>query len=115
MFVGSIGLAYLGYKMPDRLPELGTEEERKRFRIFYILTGGVAGFAASFFGPVIATLISIQLGGPNFLRLIDEPSEIGGLIGSLTVVGIILGYFIGKHNNFEKPKWMTKIDERYGF
>ncbi|MGD6808114.1 MAG: winged helix-turn-helix domain-containing protein [Candidatus Bathyarchaeia archaeon] len=115
MFVGSIGLAYLGYTMPDRTPTQGSEEERKKFKKFYPVAGGLAGLVAGFFGPVIATFVSLGLGGPNFLRIINEPVEVFALITSPIIIGAIVGYVVGKHNNFEKPKWMTKIDEKYGF
>jgi DNA-binding transcriptional ArsR family regulator len=115
MFLGSIGIAYLGYTMPDRTPEPGSEEERKKFKKFYPLAGGFVGLVTAFFGTVIATLVSLRLGGPNFLKIIDGPFEIVTYIGGLTVVGAILGYIIGKHNGFEKPKWMTKTDEKFGF
>ncbi len=115
MFVGSIGLAYLGYTMPDRTPEPGSEAERRKFKKFYPIVGGFVGFASAFFGTMFVTLISVRLGGPNFMKIIDEPFEIIALIGSLTIVGTLLGYIIGKRNNFEKPKWITKTDEKFGF
>jgi hypothetical protein len=70
MFVGGIGLAYLGYTMPDRNPIPSSEEERKKFQKVYPIAGGLVGLVAGFFGPVVATFISAWSGGPNFLRII---------------------------------------------
>ncbi|XHH10037.1 MAG: ArsR family transcriptional regulator [Candidatus Bathyarchaeia archaeon] len=115
MVVGSIGLAYLGYTMPDRTPIPGSEEERKKFQKFYPIAGGLAGLVAGFFGPVVATFVSLWLGGPNFLRIINAPIEILSFVASLIVIGSIIGYIVGKRNDFRKPKWMVKIDEKFGF
>ena len=49
------------------------------------------------------------------MRIIDEPWEIISLITTLTVLGAFAGYYLGKRNNFTKPKWMAKIDEKFGF
>ena len=114
-FVGGIGLAYLGYRMQDRAPVHGSNEEKRRFRIAYIMLGGVIGLATAFFGTVFLTVISINLGGPNFTKIIDEPWEIISLITTLTVLGAFAGYYLGKRNNFNKSKWMAKIDEKLGF
>jgi hypothetical protein len=115
MFVGSIGLAYLGYTMPDRTPAPGSEEERKKFQKFYPIAGGFAGLVTGFLGPVIATFISLRLGGPNFLKIINDPIEVLSLVAILIVIGAMVGYMIGKRNNFGKPKWMVKMDEKIGY
>ena len=114
LFAGSIGLAYLGYRMQDNRPEPGSKEEKSRFKIGYILLGGLFGLATAFFGPVFLTVISVSLGGPNFMRIINEPLEIFFLV-SLTILGGVIGYYLGKRNGFRKPKWMTWIDDRLGF
>ena len=113
-FFGGVILAFLGYRMQDRAPAPGSQQEKRNLRIAYPLAGGTLGLAAGFFGPVLATVISINLGGPNFLRTADALEAILFMVLSM-VAGAVLGYFVGKRNNFCKPKWMTSMDERFGF
>jgi hypothetical protein len=110
-FIGAIGLAYLGYRMQGKVPASGSKEEKSRFKKAYILLGGWIGLVLAFFGTVFLTFLSVRLGGPKFIRIINEPWEFSVLV----VLGAITGYCVGKRNNFEKPKWMDKIDEKFGF
>lgn len=113
-FFGGVALAYLGYRMQDRVPMSGSEEEKRRLRIAYPMLGGTIGLAAGFFGPVLVSVVSFNLGGPNFLRTTDAVEAISFMMLSVAV-GAVLGYYVGKRNNFTKPKWMTAVDERFGF
>jgi membrane protein YqaA with SNARE-associated domain len=116
MFVGSIGLCYLAYKVQGKKqPISGSKEDKERYKRAYVLIGGVTGLFLSFFGTVFLTFISIRLGGPNFIRMINGPWEFFLLATVLIVSGSVIGYYLGKRNNFGKPKWMDKIDERFGF
>jgi hypothetical protein len=115
MFFGSISTAYLGYRMQKNAPMIGLEGEKSRFKKAYIMFGGVIGLVLAFFGTVLLTFISVRLGGPNFMRIINEPWEFLVLASVLVVLGAVAGFFVGKRNNFEKPKWMAKIDEKFGF
>lgn len=114
-FCGSIGLAYLGYRIQDSRPESGSKAEISRQRIGYIMLGGFSGLATAFFGTTILTFISINVGGPNFLRMVNNPLDFFFLVLFLTTAGAITGYFLGKRNGFKKPRWATWLDERYGF
>lgn len=114
-FFGSIGLAYLGYRMQDNRPESGSKEEKSRLRTGYIMLGGVFGLATAFFGTTFLTIISISIGGPNFLRMVNKPLDFFFLVLCLTTVGAVIGYYLGKRNGFRKPRWAIWLDERYGF
>ena len=113
-FFGGVALAYLGYRMQDRVPSSGSPEEKKRLRIAYPMLGGTIGLATGFFGPVILTVISVNSGGHNFIRNASATDFISIMITS-TVIGALLGYYIGKRNNFRKPQWISQMDERLGF
>lgn len=115
MVCGSISVAYLGYRMQKNVPVVGSKEEKSRFKKAYIMFGGVVGLVLAFFGTVLVTFISVRLGGPNFMRIINEPWEFFVYVTVLIVLCAVVGFFIGKRNNFEKPKWMAKIDEKFGF
>ena len=65
MVVGSIGLAYLGYRMQDNRPVPGSKEEKSRFKKAYIMLGGVIGLATAFFGTVFLTWSQLILADPT--------------------------------------------------
>jgi hypothetical protein len=70
--VGSVFLAYLGYKVQGDRPPQGSKQERERMRIVYVLGGGLVGAAIAFFGPPMLSIMSFHSGGPNILRLIEN-------------------------------------------
>ena len=114
-----VALAFLGYRMWSNRPESGSREEKFRMKIGYIIGGAWLVFFIGFFGPVLLTLVSMRLGGPNIFRLID--ATIGAtlyfllLLFVLMPIGGIGGYYLGKRNNFNKPRWATWVDEKFGF
>jgi hypothetical protein len=113
-FFGGLVLAYLGYRMQDKPLVLGSEDERRRFKIVYPMAGATAGLAIGFFGPVIISAISFGLGGPNLIANADAEDAL--LIITVAVaLGAVLGYWMGKRKDFRKPKWMIKSDEKFGF
>lgn len=115
-FFGGVALAYLGYRMQDRQPMSGSDEEKKRLKIAYTMLGGVAGLAIAFFGTPILSVYSVSVGGPNLLRLIDSYIfEYVTLLAIASILGGFAGYGIGKRNKFNKPKWMRQTDEKFGF
>jgi DNA-binding transcriptional ArsR family regulator len=114
-FFGSIGLAYLGYRMQENRPASGSKEEKSRLRLGYVMLGGFCGLAFAFFGTTFLTIISISFGGPNFLRMVNKPQDFSFLVLCLTSAGAIIGYYLGKRNGFKKPRWAVWLDERYGF
>ncbi len=94
---------------------LGSDVEKSRLKKAYIMSGGLAGLVIAFFGTAFLTFISVRLAGPNFMRILNETWEVLVLASVLVVLGSVAGYFAGKRNKFEKPKWITKIDEKFGF
>jgi DNA-binding HxlR family transcriptional regulator len=113
--ISGVALAYLGNRMLSTRPEPGSSKEKSRMRIGYTLGGAWLGLVASTFGILFLTVVSTRLGGPNFRRIIDEPWEFLFLLLSLAIIGGVGGYYLGKRNGFSKPKWMTWIDEKFGF
>ena len=113
--ISGIALAYFGYRMQNTKPEPGSNQEKSRMRIGYTLGGAWLGLVAGFFGTALLSILSVNLGGPNILRLIDEPLEIFLVLAVPAVLGGIGGYYLGKRNGFRKPKWMTRVDEKLGF
>lgn len=113
-FFGGLVLAYLGYRMQDKPLVLGSEEERRRFKVIYPMAGATGGLVVGFLGPVIVSAVSFGLGGPNLIRNADAQDAL--LVITVTVaLGAVLGYWMGKRNDFRKPKWMIKSDEKFGF
>lgn len=117
--VSGVVIAYIGYRTWTNRPEPGSSREKSRMKIAYSIGGAWLTLVIGFFGPVLFTLVSMRFGGPNMFRLID--TTIGAtvyfflLLFVLMPVGGIGGYYLGKHNDFSKPKWMTWIDEKLGF
>ncbi len=113
-FFGGLVLAYLGFRMQDKPLVLGSEEERRRFRIVYPMAGATAGLIVGFLGPVVVSVISFSTGGPNLIANADTEDAL--LIITVAVaLGVVLGYWLGKRKDFRKPKWMIKSDEKFGF
>ncbi|MCW4023683.1 MAG: ArsR family transcriptional regulator [Candidatus Bathyarchaeota archaeon] len=104
-------LSYFGYKMMINPPPLGSDRMKKRMRTAYPLGGAWLGFAFAFFvaGIVLATfarhLLSFFWTGEYFVfMLVVAP-----------MLGAVWGYWVGKRNGFNKPKWMVWLDEKTGF
>lgn len=117
--ISGVALAYLGYRMWSNGPEAGSSKEKLGMKIGYTVGGAWLILFIGFFGPILLTLISMRLGGPNIFRLID--ATIGGtlyfflLLLVLMPIGGIGGYYLGKRKGFSKPRWMTWLDEKFGF
>ena len=117
--ISGVALAYLGYRSFSNRPEAGSSKEKSRMKIAYAIGGAWLTLVIGFFGPVLLTLISMRLGGPNIFRLID--ATIGAtlylslLLFVAMPIGGIGGYYLGKRNGFSKPRWMTWLDEKFGF
>ena len=114
-----VALAYLGYRSFSNRPEAGSSKEKSRMKIGYAIGGAWVALLIGFFGPVLLTLVSTRLGGPNIFRIID--ATIGATLYFFLLfflampIGGIGGYYIGKRNDFRKPRWMTWTDEKLGF
>ena len=113
--ISGIAIAYLGYRMQSTKPEPGSTEEKKRLKIAYILLGGWLGLIAAFLGPVLIILLSRFLGGPALAHAQGGGELAVFLVVIGPVIGALAGYHIGKRNGFGKPKWMTWIDDKFGF
>jgi threonine/homoserine/homoserine lactone efflux protein/DNA-binding transcriptional ArsR family regulator len=113
--ISAIAIAYFGYRMQRNMPEPGSSREKSRMRIGYTVGGAWLGLVISFFGTILLSALSVRLGGPNILRLVDNAFEIIAVLAVPTVFGGIAGYYLGKRQDFRKPKWMTWIDDRLGF
>ena len=114
--ISGVALAYLGYRSFSNRPESGSIKEKSKMKIGYTVGGAWLGLVVGFFGPILLTLISMCFGGPNIFRLIDDTDSLFPLILlSLAIIGGICGYYLGKRNGFNKPRWVTWIDEKFGF
>jgi threonine/homoserine/homoserine lactone efflux protein len=113
-FIGSIFLAYLGYKLQNKRPLQRLEQEKERFKIGYILLGGIIGMVIAFFGTPIISFLSVYSGGPNLLGLIDfHIFEYITILFSAIVLGAFGGYGVGRRNCFRQPKWGKWLEEHF--
>jgi hypothetical protein len=113
-FVGSIFLAYLGYRLQSKPASPGTKEEMEKFKIAYVLLGGIIGVALAFFGTPLLSYLSVSSGGPNFLKLIDNfVFEYVTILFASVVLGGTSGYYFGKRNCFHQPKWGKWLEEHF--
>ena len=114
--ISGIALTILGYRSFSNKPESGSIKEKSKMKVGYIVGGAWLGLVVGFFGPILLTLISMRFGGPNIFRLLDDNGLLFFfLLLSLANIGGIIGYYLGKRNGFSKPRWMTWIDEKFGF
>ncbi len=110
-FAIALPLSYFGYKMMVNPPPLGSDRMKKRMRIAYPLCGGWLGFALAFFvvGLVLATfarpLLVYFWTAEYFVFMVVVAPAVGG----------VCGYWVGKRNGFNKPKWAVWLDEKAGF
>jgi MFS family permease len=104
LFIGAIGLAYLGYRVQNGTLAL-VKDEKKRFKIAYMILGGMIGLVTAFFGPIIIILLTRFFGGPDLAH--DEGGELWVfLIVIGPIIGAILSYYVGKRKNFNPPSWL---------
>jgi DNA-binding transcriptional ArsR family regulator len=103
--------SYFGYRMMVNPPPVGSDRMKKRMRIAYPLGGAWLGFALAFFGVliVIATLARPLLSyfwtaEYAFFMIFVAPS-----------LGGVWGYWVGKRNGFNQPKWIVWLNEKTGF
>ena len=55
------------------------------------------------------------LNGPDFFRLINYfVFEYVIILAFSTIIGGVLGYYIGKNKSFEQPKWGKWLEEHVG-
>jgi threonine/homoserine/homoserine lactone efflux protein len=113
-FIGSIFLAYLGYRLQNKRPLQSSEQIKERFKFGYILLGGIIGMVIAFFGTPLLSYLSVSSGGPNFLKLIDNyVLEYVTILFASVVLGSISGYYFGKRNCFQQPKWGKWLEEHF--
>jgi hypothetical protein len=113
-FVGCIFLAYLGYKLGSNPIPHGSEIERHRFKKGYIALGALVSFAITFFGTAVLSFLSLNSGGPSMIRLAEEHAfEYVTILFLSVVLGGFMGYYFGKLNNFQQPKWAKWLEDHY--
>ncbi len=110
-FVMGIFLAFFGYRMMTTAPVAGSDKMKQRMRIAYPLGGATIALIIAFFvvplflAVFFRPLLRYYLTDWNFILVITVPPALGAY----------WGYWVGKRNGFNKPKWMTWIDEKTGF
>ena len=114
LFVGTIFLAYLGYRLQSKPASHRTKEEMEKFKIAYVMLGGVIGMALAFIGTPLLSYLSVSSGGPNYLKLIDNyVFEYVTILFASVVLGSVSGYYFGKRNCFHQPKWGKWLEEHF--
>lgn len=104
-------MSYFGYKMMVNPPPLGSDRMKKRMRIAYPLGGAWLGFALAFF---MVGLLLAMFARP-LLRYFWTDEYFVFTVVVAPVLGGVWGYWVGKRNGFNKPKWMVWLDEKTGF
>jgi hypothetical protein len=84
---------------------------KRRMRVAYPLGGAWLGFVISFFG---VALILATFARP-LLRYFWSAEYAVVMIFVAPSLGAVWGYWMGKRNGFNKPKWMVWVDEKTGF
>jgi hypothetical protein len=110
-FVTGILLAIFGYRMQITMPAPCSEKMKIRTRRAYILGGAWLGFAIAFFGVGLFLAMFFR----PLLRYYWSDWYFIFMLIIAPALGAVWGYWVGKRNNFEKPKWMAWIDEKTGF
>lgn len=110
-FVMGLFLAFFGYRMMVTTPPLGSDKMKQRMRKAYPLGGAWLGFAVSFF--VVG--IVLALFARPLLRYFWTEEYWVFMLVIAPALGAVWGYWVGKRNGFNKPKWMVWIDEKTGF
>jgi hypothetical protein len=102
--VAYAGLAYVGYKAFSKRSEIDLTREQSKFKTGYIVGGALLGAWVAFFGTLL------------LIRYLDSGwFGIEILWAFHITLGGIGGYYLGKRNGFEKPRWMIWTDEKLGF
>ena len=104
-------MSYFGYKMMVNPPPLGSDRMKKRMRMAYPLGGAWLGFAVSFF---VVAIILVVFARP-LLRYFWTVEYFFFMLVVAPALGAVWGYWVGKRNGFNKPKWMVWMDEKAGF
>ena len=109
--VGGIFLAFFGYRMQHTMPAPGSEKMKSRMKKAYTFGGAWLWFVIAFFGVGI----TIGLFFRPFLTYFWSTWYLIFSLIAAPILGAYWGYWVGKKNGFNKPKWMTQIDEKLGF
>jgi len=103
-------MSYFGYKMMVNPPPLGSDRMKKRMRIAYPLGGAWLGWAVAFFFVLLSAVFAKAL-----LRYLMTDTYFVFTFLVAPAIGCLWGYWVGKRNGFNKPKWMVWLDEKAGF
>jgi DNA-binding transcriptional ArsR family regulator len=108
LFNGSIGLSYFGYRAQIKnQPAPGSNEEKRRSRNAYMIVGGVIGLVSGFLGPIFFILLFHRfLSGSILSGLLNSGELWISLMVTGPLVGIIIGYYVGRRKKFAKPRWV---------
>lgn len=110
-FVMGMFLAFFGYRMQMTMPAPGSDKMKERMRKAYPLGGAWLGFALAFF--VVG--IFLAMFARPLLRYFWSEGYFVFMLIIAPGLGAVWGYWVGKRNGFNKPKWMVWIDEKTGF
>jgi hypothetical protein len=104
-------MSYFGYKSIVNPPSPGSDRMKKRMRVAYPLGGAWLGFAISFFvvGLVLATFAR------PLLRYFWTAEYWAFMVAGAPALGAVWGYWVGKRNGFNQPKWIVWLNEKTGF
>jgi hypothetical protein len=85
-------------------PDVMDKGTFNRHKLTYMLGGAGAAACASFFGGIIVSIISLQMGGPAVGRFDAGWPFFGFVIFVAPVVGGLVGYWVGEKRNFKRPE-----------
>jgi len=109
-FIGLILTFYVG-NVVVAVSQISERVNKNRIisgKLLCTITGGLFGSLIAMLGLAIATLISIDKGGPNFWHITGSYAAFDYIYyGSSIVIGCIIGYYIGKE--LAKPKYSYTI------
>jgi hypothetical protein len=74
------------------------------WKIGYIMLGGWLGATITLLGFPLFSWLSVRLGGPNILRLVDNTFEFILILSISVIAGGIAGYWLGKRKGFRRPE-----------
>ncbi|MCW3998956.1 MAG: hypothetical protein NWE93_01800 [Candidatus Bathyarchaeota archaeon] len=104
-------MSYFGYRSMVNPPPPGSDRMKKRMRIVYPFGGAILAFDIAFLGVglVVATFAR------PMLRYFWTTEYWVFMLVVAPALGAAWGYWMGKRNGFNKPKWAVWIDEKTGF
>jgi hypothetical protein len=104
-------MSYFGYKSMVNPPPIGSDRMKKRMRIVYPFGGAILAFNLAFLG------VGLVLGtfARPLLRYFWTTEYWVFMVCIAPVLGAVWGYWVGKRNGFNKPKWAVWLDEKAGF